>query len=243
MPNMPRVKKTETKEFQEKQTKVKKTDSSLTIPVYDLTGKEISKLEMPKEIVDTKVNKSLLAQYVRVYLANQRTGTASTKTRGEVTGSTKKIYRQKGTGRARHGAKKAPIFVGGGITFGPLPHNFSLKMNKKQKRKALFDALNVKFKEGNIIGLSREVKVNEVKTKTIAEFLKIMSINKTKILFVMPEKKDVNLSLSARNIESVSISGAYSINPYLLLTNNKVLFLEEAWDNFKSYFLKNSANK
>src|SRR3989344_1755133 len=103
-----------------KTQKVKKT-SGLSADVYNTAGKNVSKVNLPKTNFGAKINDGLMAQAVRVYLANQRMGTASTKTRSEVKGSTRKIWRQKGTGRARHGSKKAPIFVGGGVAFGPRP--------------------------------------------------------------------------------------------------------------------------
>src|SRR3989338_9847754 len=107
---------------------------------------------MPKEIFAVEASPRLLAQYVRVYLANRRQGTASAKTRAEVKGSTRKIYKQKGTGKARHGDIKAPIFIGGGVVGGPIPRDFSLKFNKKQKRKVLFYALTLKLKQKDIFG-------------------------------------------------------------------------------------------
>src|SRR3989338_4919632 len=136
-----------------KKTETKKSSAGLTIPVYDLNGKEKGTVELAKEIFAVEASPKLLAQYVRVYLANRRQGTASTKTRGEITGSTRKIYKQKGTGRDRHGDIKAPIFVGGGTVGGPKPRDYSLKFNKKQTKKALFYSLSLKFKEQGIFGL------------------------------------------------------------------------------------------
>ena len=107
--------------------------ATVSVNVVGIDGKISGKIALPGEIFGEKVNKALLAQAVRVYLANQRQGNASTKTRGEVEGSTRKIYRQKGTGRARHGSVRAPIFVKGGIVFGPKPRDFSLDMPKKKK--------------------------------------------------------------------------------------------------------------
>ena len=149
--------KKETKS-EKKLTTPKKKKVNLTIPVYDLDGKEKSTLEVAKEIFGIESNPKLIAQYVRVYHANQRQGTSSTKTRGEVRGSTRKIYRQKGTGKARHGDIKAPIFVGGGVVGGPQPGKHSLKLNKKQIKKSLFTALSLKFNAGDIFALSNNFK-------------------------------------------------------------------------------------
>src|SRR3989338_11409930 len=144
--------------------------SSLSIPVYSLAGKETGVLALPKEIFAAKVSKSLLAQAVRVYATNQKSLLASTKTRGEVEGSTAKIYRQKGTGRARHGAIRAPIFVGGGITFGPKPRKVRLILPQKMKKAALIAALSVKLADKNVIGLSGLDKASG-KTKEMAKLI------------------------------------------------------------------------
>src|SRR5258708_225116 len=124
--------------------KTEKKYTPVSVDVIGVDGKVSGKVSLPGEMFGEKVNKTLLAQAVRVYLANQRQGNASTKTRGEVDGSTAKIYRQKGTGRARHGSKRAPIFVKGGLVFGPKPRDFSLALPQKMKRKALFGALSAK---------------------------------------------------------------------------------------------------
>ena len=152
-------------------TTIKSGSARLRADVYNTQGKVVSKIGLPKEVFGAKVNNSLMAQAVRVYLANQRMGTASTKNRGEITGSTKKIWRQKGTGRARHGSRKAPIFVGGGVAFGPRTRDYSLKIPKKMKKAALFSALS--FRQNN-----REIKVVtgleniSPKTKFMAQVIK-----------------------------------------------------------------------
>src|SRR5579885_383385 len=131
--------------------KVAKQDGvNLLIDVYGIDRKVSGKVSLPHVIFGEKVNKQLLAQAVRVYLANKRQGTVSTKTRGEVDGSTRKIYRQKGTGRARHGSVRAPIFVHGGVVHGPKPRDYSLNLPKKMRRKALFSALSAKLQDGQI---------------------------------------------------------------------------------------------
>ena len=129
---------------------VKSPVSKLTVSVYGMDGKSSGTVTLPKEIFGEVVNKKLLAQAVRVYMANKRQGNASTKTRGEVEGSTRKIYRQKGTGNARHGSIRAPIFVKGGIVHGPKPRDFGLDLSKKMRRKALFSALSAKLQDGDV---------------------------------------------------------------------------------------------
>jgi len=162
-------------------------ETGLKQSVYDLKGKVSESINLPEAIFGVKVNKTLMTQAVRVYLANQRRGTLSTKSRGEVKISTRKIYRQKGTGRARHGAASAPIFVGGGIAFGPKPRDFSLKLNQNMKRVALFSALTAKLKDGEIKVITGLEKL-EPKTAKMADVLENLALNgkKSQVLIIMP---------------------------------------------------------
>ena len=219
-----------------------KTEKPLEVSVYDLKGKTVGLAALPKAIFGVKVNIPLIKQYVRVYLQNQRQGNASTKTRGEVTGSTRKIYRQKGTGNARHGSIKAPIFVGGGITFGPKPRDYSLKMNKKQKTLALFSSLTIKANDKEIFALQDEVGKMKPKTKEVALFLKTIKKEKGKFLLVMPKMEKNGYVLSARNLPNVEMTQAASLNPYILMRSNAVIFLEEALTVLEKHFLKQNAN-
>ncbi|MBI1919178.1 50S ribosomal protein L4 [Candidatus Microgenomates bacterium] len=199
-----------------------KKKTTLDIDVYDVKGKAVGKVSLPKAVFAAKVNPRLLAQAVRVYLANQRVGTASTKTRGEVQKSTKKIWKQKHTGRARHGAKSAPLFVGGGIAFGPKPRDYSLKIPKKMKKRALASAFSLKLKEKAIkviTGLDKIVP----KTKTMK---KIVEKGK-KTLLVVNKKKD-NIYKAARNIAGLTIRPIDTLNTYEILTNNQLLLTKEA---------------
>lgn len=216
--------------------------SGLTIDVFDTKGKVARSVELPKEIFGAKINKQLLAQAVRVYLANQRKGTASTKDRGEVHGSTRKIYRQKGTGRARHGSKKAPIFVHGGIVFGPKPRDFSLKMSKKMKRLALFSALSAK-KKANEIKAIKGLNSLEPKTRLMVEVLENLGINdKDKnILLVLSGKSTgelENIYRASRNIEGVHIMNAEMLNAYDALNNKLILLMESSINAMRERFLK-----
>lgn len=233
----------------EKPVKVKKTvrkkpdaksvvkSAGLSIKVFDLEGKEKKELVLAKEIFSVKVSPKLLAQYVRVYLANQRQGNASTKTRGEVIGSTRKIYRQKGTGKARHGDIKAPIFVGGGVVGGPTPRDYSLKMNKKQKQKALFGALSLKYEKKLIFGLTETALKTEPKTKIMASFLKKMDWTGKRVLFVLPELRN-NLVLASRNLYEPELIEAKTLNPYIVMRADVILFLEPSVNIVVNHFLK-----
>ncbi|MFH1186809.1 MAG: 50S ribosomal protein L4 [Candidatus Levyibacteriota bacterium] len=234
---MPKVKTIVKKE-------VKKT-TGLKMDVYDLKGKIIEKINLPKEIFDTKVNKTLLAQAVRVYLANQRKGTHSTKTRGEINATTHKAWRQKGTGRARHGAKSAPIWVGGGVVFGPRPRDYSMKMPKKMKKAALFSSLTVKKQEGKIMVLTGLEKI-ETKTKKMADVIKNLKFEEKnrKILLVTPDTINgyENIFKSGRNLKGVTILSAKMLNTYEVLNCKTVLFMKASIEVLEKTFLKEKIN-
>ncbi|KKP95441.1 MAG: 50S ribosomal protein L4 [Microgenomates group bacterium GW2011_GWC1_38_14] len=210
----------------------------LSAEMYSAKGRSLGKIALPKEIFGVKINDQLLAQAVRVFLANQRQGNASTKTRGMVQGSSRKIYRQKGTGRARHGSIRAPIFVKGGIAFGPKPHDFSLKFPKKMKKAALFSALSSKQKSGEIKVISDLTKI-EPKTKNIAGLLKTLNKDKkkTKNLLVLATKDSGSARIAGRNIEKLNIIVGSNLNAYDVLSNTQILFMKEAIDDIKQTFL------
>src|SRR5579872_7102950 len=168
--------------------KVVKAQATLSVALFDVAGREKGTVKLPEGVFGGKINKPLMAQAVRVYLANQRMGAAVTQTRGQVDGSTRKIYRQKGTGRARHGGIRAPIFVGGGTAHGPKPQDHSLTMSKKMKRASLFSALTVKLKD-NEITFAKGLDQLEAKTKVMAKALQSISSSK-KILFVLPKTQE-----------------------------------------------------
>lgn len=209
--------------------------SSLTIDVYGLDGKVAGKISLPEEIFGEKVNKTLLAQAVRVYLANKRQGNASTKTRGEVDGSTRKIYRQKGTGRARHGSVRAPIFVKGGIVFGPKPRDFSLDLPKKMRRKALYSALAAKLNDGEVKVLSG-LEAIEPKTKNFASAMKNLGLVEKKLLLVLSEDVQA-VKRAARNVQGVSSTVVKRLNAYDVLNNKNVVVTKDAIEEMKKHFL------
>ena len=227
-----------------------KTDSrkksDLALDFFDTKGKVVDAVGLPKEIFGAKINNSLMAQAVRVYLANQRMGTSSTKTRGEVRGSTRKIWRQKGTGRARHGSRKAPIFVGGGIVFGPKPRDFSLKLSKKMKRLALFSSLSSKQKRGEIKGITGFEKLPP-KTRVMAAALKSLEIidKYKKIALVLPStKKDFqNLYRASRNIEDLTVFNASLLNAYAVLNSDLMLLTKDSLRVMEDTFLKRGKNE
>lgn len=225
----PRAKKVETLVASSPIEKKKPTKSvRLTIDVVDTAGKVVEKMTLPDVLFGTKINKPLMAQAVRVYLANQRQGTSSTKTRGEVEGSTRKIYRQKGTGRARHGAVRAPIFVKGGIAFGPKPRDHSLLLPQKMRRAALASALSAKLQEGEVKVLTGLEKL-PAKTKEMATVLTTLSLSpkKSSVLLVLPEKNE-QVTRAVRNISGITYIYIHQLHTYEVLRAKTVLFMKDA---------------
>lgn len=208
--------------------------SNLSLSIYDIDGKVQKTVGLPNSVFDVKVNPSLLAQAVRVYLVNQRQGNVKVKTRSEVVGSTRKIYRQKGTGKARHGAIKAPIFVGGGVAHGPKQKDYNLKFNKKEKKQALYGALSSKLKENKIFGLDEKALTMKPKTKDVFNFLKSLKLLGKNNLMIMKKMETNNLVLSMRNISNISLVDVNSLNPYLILKSSSLIFIENALEVFKN---------
>ena len=215
-------------------TKKIEKKSKLSLSVYNIEGQEQKTVQLPKEIFSVSANPNLLAQAVRVYLVNQRQGNVKVKTRGEVIGSTRKIYRQKGTGKARHGAIKAPIFVGGGVAHGPKQKDYNLKFNKKEKKIALFAALSEKLKEKKIFCLEDKALTIKPKTKIFVNFLKKLLLSDKNNLIVLLKMEKNNLILAIRNIPGISFIDVNSLNPYLVLKSNNIIFIESSLEVFKS---------
>ncbi len=204
----------------------------LNAPMFDVKGAKAGTFALPKEVFGVKVNNALMAQAVRVYLANQRVGSAVTQTRGEVTGSTKKIYRQKGTGGARHGGKRAPIFVKGGVAHGPKLRDYSLSMPQKMRKAALLSALSQRANDGDIKVLSGVTKI-EGKTKNMHQLISKVTEDKKgkgRVLLVTSAapKELPNVYRSARNIGNVEIVNAKLLNTYEVLKHKNLLFMKES---------------
>lgn len=209
---------------------------NLSIPIIGVDGKAKGTMTLPKELFGAAVNSALLATAVRVYRANQRKGQASTKTRGEVEGSTKKIYRQKGTGRARHGGIRAPIFVGGGIAFGPRPRDYSLSLPRKMRRIALASAFTQQYKEGNII-IVDGLENLEPKTKQFADAFHAMNI---KDGLLVTGGTIGNVVRGARNLSGVDMLPATALNTYAVLAHKKVVLMKNAVQVLKETFVEKS---
>src|SRR3989338_500248 len=218
-----------------------KKQVSLNVSVFDTKGKIAGKIELPAEIFGVKINNPLMSQAVRVYLANQRQGTSKTKDRGEVSRTTKKVWQQKGTGRARHGSRRAPIFVGGGRVFGPTPRDLSLSISKKMKTLALFSALSSKLKDSEI-KIIKGLETIAPKTKLMAQILENLEIKKaSRVLLIMPKagKESENVYRAARNIEGIEIQSANSLNVYRVLYSTLILMMKDSIDTLKKTFVKN----
>jgi len=195
------------------------------VPLMDKTGKNIGDIELSDSVFGVDVNSDVMHQVVVNYLANQRQGTQSAKTRAEVRGGGKKPWRQKGTGRARHGSTRSPIWTGGGVTFAPKPRDYSYTVNKKVKRLALRSALSSKVLAENVIVLDG-FELDAIKTKDVAAVLNNLGVV-GKALIVLPEN-DQTIVRSARNIRGVDTTFVGQINTYEVLNHTKCIILKDA---------------
>lgn len=199
----------------------------MELPVYNMAGEQVSMRELPAGIFEAAVNRDLMHQALIRQLANARLGTHKAKTRSEVNRSTAKIYRQKGTGRARHGSRKAPIFVGGGKAHGPLPRKYTKQMPRKMRRAALCSALSVKAGAGDIVLLD-QISMDAPKTKTVAAMMKTLA-NGESALLLLPERNET-VEKSARNLQHVKALRANYLNIRDLLGYSKIVMPLAALD-------------
>ncbi|MBL7080957.1 MAG: 50S ribosomal protein L4 [Candidatus Omnitrophica bacterium] len=196
------------------------------LSVLSQEGKKVEKIELDPEIFDGQVNQNVIYQAVRMYRANQRKGQANTRTREEVSGSGAKPWRQKGTGRARAGSIRSPLWRGGGVVFGPHPRDFSYSLPKRIRILALKSSLNAKLKDNNFL-LLKELKINKAKTKEAVVFLDNLKLGSKNILLLL-EKMDENIKRATKNIRFFNIDLASSTNAYEILGVNKVLITKAA---------------
>lgn len=184
------------------------------VDVYDLKGKKVSDIELADSVFGIEPNQAIVHSVLVNYLANQRQGTQSTKTRAEVSGGGKKPWRQKGTGRARQGSTRSPQWIKGGIALGPKPRSYRYTVNKKERRLAIKSILSSKVLEKELTVVDK-LEVKEIKTKTMAKALTDLKVE-GKTLIVLPENNK-NVYMSARNIEGVKAITANNINVFDLL--------------------------
>lgn len=212
----------------------------LSVPTYFLTGaKSATSLALPKEIFGGKINQALLRQALRVYLNNQQGHHAHTKTRGEVKYTTAKVWKQKGTGRARHGAKSAPIFVGGGVAMGPRKRSVVLDLPKKMKKAALISALSLKVKEGQVMGLTGLDKASG-KTK---EAVKLLGKVGKKTNLVVGDPQMVNAQRAVRNIPGVKFTSGLELNTLDVVKFQNLMITKEGLSQLESRLRKEIGDK
>ena len=192
------------------------------LDVYDIDNKKVSQLEVSDAVFSAEVNEAALYETVRMQMRSRRLGTASTRERGDIRGGGKKPWRQKGTGRARAGTSRSPIWRGGGTVFGPRPRDYSIRVPKKVRKLALVSALSMKMKEQRIIVL-KDFPMEEIKTKRFKAVFDRFGLRKA--LFVLDRSNSV-LEKSSRNIRGVKLIRAEGINVYDLLDHDHVVFLE-----------------
>ena len=195
------------------------------IDVYDIKGKKVSEVELSEEVFGIEPNEEIVQAAVVNYLANQRQGTQSTKTRAEVRGGGKKPWRQKGTGRARQGSIRAPQWIKGGIALGPKPRSYRYTINKKERRIAIKSVLSSKVLENQLTVVDK-IAFYEIKTKNMVTALNNLKVE-GKALIMLPEKNE-NVQKSARNIEGVKTTLVNTINVYDLLKYNKLVVTLDA---------------
>ena len=201
----------------------------MELAVYNQQGQETGRsVTLNDEIFATEVNEHALYLDVKQFLANQRQGTHKSKERSEVSGSTRKLHKQKGGGGSRIGDINSPVLVGGGRVFGPRPRDYRFKLNRKLKQIARRSALTLKAQAGQIIVVD-EIAFAEPKTKNFVNFAKNVKVNDKKVLVVL-EGQDKNVFLSMRNVPDAKLSVASDLNAYIVLNNNALVLTEKSLD-------------
>ena len=203
------------------------------VDVYNMQGKKVSDVELSTAVFGIEPNEAVVHSVLVNYLANQRQGTASTKTRAEVAGGGRKPWRQKGTGRARQGSIRAPQWIKGGIALGPKPRDYSYRINKKERQLAIRSVLSSKVLENNLVVVDK-IELNEVKTKNMVNALANLKVE-GKTLIVLPEK-NLNVQASSRNIEGVKTTLTNTINVYDLLKYNKLILTVDSVKNLEEVY-------
>ncbi len=203
------------------------------IDVQNITGKQISQVELADDVFNVPVKSSVLHEVVTMQLANRRAGTAAVKHRSDVRGSGRKLFRQKGTGRARRGNIKSPLLRGGGVVFGPDQRDYSYKPPKKVRKLALKMALSSKLGENELVVLD-QFELDEIKTKKIVDVLKTL---KLKSALIVTEKHNDHLELSARNVPAVKVIRSEGLNVYDILKYRMLVLLEPAVKNIEGRLL------
>ena len=194
------------------------------LDVYNVNGEKVSQRDIKEQVFNVAIREDLIHQVARAQLASYRSGTASSKNRSKVKASGRKLWRQKGTGRARVGASSSPTRRGGGVAFGPMPRDYAFQVNKKVRKSALRMALADKFKAGRIYVVD-DLKMEEIKTKNFLGILRNLELEN---VLIVTDKRDENLEKSSRNVRNVKLVRAEGLNVYDILTHESLLFIEPA---------------
>jgi large subunit ribosomal protein L4 len=211
------------------------------LAVYDHKGAQVGTYDIEPTELAPRINKQLLHDAVVMYEANLRQGTHKTKTRAEVAGSTKKMYRQKGTGNARAGSRRSGIRRGGGHIFAKRPRDFGYRLPRKALQLATRMAVASKVRDNQITVID-DLKLSAIKTRDMAEILKAVKCGGAKSVLVATDKHDKNIYMSARNIAGVTVSPVSDLNALLVLKPSRVLFTKAALDHIKQQAKKSSEN-
>jgi large subunit ribosomal protein L4 len=202
--------------------------------VYNIKKKKVAKVELNDAVFGAEVNEAIVYDVVKMQLASRRSGTASTKTRHDVSGGGKKPWRQKGTGRARAGTTRSPIWRGGGIVFGPHPRDFSYSIPKKVRRKAVISALSMKLKQDKMLIL-KDFPMEKISTRIFKSVVDLFDLKKA--LFVLADD-DITLQKSSRNIKSIKMIRSEGINVYDILNHEHLVLLEPSIKKLEGALLK-----
>lgn len=202
------------------------------VAVFDILGNEVGQMDLNDGVFGVKINENLVHEAVVAHLASARQGTQKAKTRAEVSGGGKKPWRQKGTGHARQGSTRAPQWKGGGMVFAPVPRNYTIAMNKKERRAALHSALTSRVEAGKFIVLD-ELKLENIKTKDFTNILKTFKV--AKALFVL-DSMDKNVILSARNVPDVKTTQVGTLNTYDIMKYSTLVLTRQAVSNIEEVY-------
>jgi large subunit ribosomal protein L4 len=200
----------------------------IELEIRDINNNIVGKKEVPEIVFNNQADDSVVHSAVVAYMANQRQGTHATKTRAMVSGGGRKPWRQKHTGRARHGSIRSPLWRKGGIVFGPQPRDYYIQLPKKMRDAALFKALTLKYQDKEILLLDK-IELMRPKTKDMIEIIKNLELADSSVLFVLPDK-DENILLSSRNIPYVGVIRAGDLNAYYVSLFDRVVFTVSGLD-------------
>ncbi|MBU1006627.1 MAG: 50S ribosomal protein L4 [Candidatus Omnitrophica bacterium] len=209
---------------------IKKNNDIPVVDVYSLSGKKVDKFKLDPDVFNAEIRKGLLHQTVVMHMANRRQGNASTKTRAHISGGGKKPWKQKGTGRARAGSIRSPLWRGGGVVFGPHPRDFGFTMPKTSRNVAIISGLSAKTRDSEIMILEKDLVFEQPKTKEMAKILTALKLINKKSLLIY-SNRDENLLRACKNIKSLSLRLYSDFNTTDVLLNARILFSKETHDN------------